>query len=57
MSSDETGLTGLAQGSMPQPSCPAFLSKLWLLVDDEGTDELIHWSDVSEQQTFQNYTG
>ncbi|XP_030830940.1 heat shock factor protein 1 isoform X2 [Strongylocentrotus purpuratus] len=45
MSSDETGLTGLAQGSMPQPSCPAFLSKLWLLVDDEGTDELIHWSD------------
>ncbi|XP_063970592.1 heat shock factor protein 1-like isoform X1 [Lytechinus pictus] len=45
MASEETGLTGSAQGSIVQPSCPAFLSKLWLLVDDEVTDELIHWSD------------
>ena len=26
---------------------PAFLAKLWRLVDDEDTDELICWSEVS----------
>ncbi|XP_072168780.1 uncharacterized protein [Diadema setosum] len=39
-------------------SCPEFLSKLWQLVEDENTNEYIHWSDkgdsfiVSDQMTF-----
>ncbi|XP_071487520.1 heat shock factor protein-like [Diadema antillarum] len=46
MASKEKPTTVVAQGdSVPKSlSCPAFLSKLWLLVDDKNTDEYIRWS-------------
>ena len=31
----------------PSSSVPGFLAKLWLLVEDEATNELIKWGPVS----------
>lgn len=31
---------------------PAFLAKLWRLVEDEETNHLIYWSAVSEKYTY-----
>ena len=35
---------------------PAFLSKLWMLVEEESTDELICWDAVSMMMTFLTLT-
>lgn len=38
------------RGEMRQNcSVPAFLNKLWTLVEDPGTDDLISWSQVSNK--------
>lgn len=30
------------------PSVPAFIAKLWALVEEEGTNEVVRWSDTGE---------
>ena len=39
--------TSSGENTLPFSSVPAFLTKLWTLVEDPSTDELICWDAVS----------
>ena len=41
----------------PSSNVPAFLAKLWKMVDDSDTDHLISWSDEGNSFIIHNQVG
>ena len=44
--------TSTGENPLTSSSVPAFLTKLWTLVEDPSTDDLICWDPVSILDTF-----